>query len=458
MPASFDNIRQQTPEDCAHPYAADIGRAWDLYEGRHPQPLRVQPGDPDDNTIVNLARPIVDKGLSFLFGKELTWQIDETADADTAAEQYLRDVWADNDKMALLHEVGQNGFNAGLAAIKVNPQSDGGVHLVNLDPATLTLAWTRGNVDDICGYAITFYEEEGDRRTYYRQEITRDGGRGSMWTMADYVADAGEAWKLAGEPVPWPFPIAPIVHCKNLPRANCAWGYGDIASGKLNHSLNVITSAAQKTLRIHATPQTIGEGVKAAQLKRNAAGMWEIESGSKIYNLEMQSDLGSSHQFYQILRAAIYAGQRTPDLSSFQGNLGALTNFGLRVLFADLLDLTDTKRVLYGGMIGRLNALLCMIGRQGAKVTTKLTWADPLPVNTLEKATEIETKKRTGLISDETLTAEYGQGYSYADEQKRLAQQRAAQPQPLATPNGSTLTPATMPPSMPAPMHQEQQP
>jgi len=445
MAAPFDSQRALPPKDFKHPHAEAIASAWDRYEGRYPQPLLVQPGDPDDNTVVNLAQPIIDKGISFLFGKELTWQADETAARDSGAETWLKEVWAANNKMGLLHEVAQNGFLGGVAAIKVNPTpgSTDPPQLVNIDPATLTLAWTPGNVDDICGYAITF-EEDAQRRTiWYRQEITRVGGRGTNWLLSDYQAEADESWKLVKKPTAWPFPIAPIIHCKNLPRANSAWGYGDLQSGRLNEALNTITSSARKTLRIHGTPQTVGKGVKGQNLKRNPAGMWEIAREDDIYNVELKSDLASSQAYYHILRAAIYSGQRTPDMSTIAGQLGTLTNFGLRVLFADLIDMNSTKQILYGGMIKRLNQLLCMIGKRGNAVKTTLSWADPLPVNGLDKANEIAVKKKTGLISDETLTAEYGAGYVYADEKKRLDQQRAAAPALPAPANGSAPAPAS---------------
>lgn len=448
MPASFDIARQQTPEDCAHPYAAEIAAAWNLYEGRHPAPLRVAPGDPDDSTVVNLVRGLVDRGIAFLFGKPITWQADETT-GDSAVEAHLARIWAANDQAALLLDVAQNGFLAGLAAIKVDPQPDKTIRLITLDPATLTLAWTRGDVDDITGYAITFAED--GRAT--RQEITRNGGPGSAWTIADYAADAGAAWSLIAEPIAWPYALPPIVHCKNLPRANCVWGYSDLADAKLNAAVNTILSASRKTVRIHATPQTIGKGVKAGQLKRNAGGMWEIEKDADVYNLEMQSDLRAARQLYLDLRAALYEAARTPDLATLGATLGQITNFGLRVLFADQIARNETKRVLYGGLIVRLNRLLALLGGYGPHVTTTIAWPDPLPVNALERANEIVVKQKSGLVSAATLTAELG--YRYQDETARLATERAAAPT-VPPPNGSAAPTRTT--SHQSSMHQEPTP
>ena len=52
-------------------------RAWQAYHGDAPKPLKVRQGDPDDNVQVNLARVIVDKAVAFLFGKDVSFELDE---------------------------------------------------------------------------------------------------------------------------------------------------------------------------------------------------------------------------------------------------------------------------------------------------------------------------------------------------------------------------------------------
>src|SRR5262245_42180454 len=119
-----------------------IKTAWDYYEGRHPKPLAVKPGQVDDNVIVNLARPVVDKGISLLFGKPIEMQVDEDASADNTVEQFIDSVWAANDGPVLLQEIGQNGALSGLAAVKIVPRpgdKQRPYRLVNLDPANLTI-------------------------------------------------------------------------------------------------------------------------------------------------------------------------------------------------------------------------------------------------------------------------------------------------------------------------------
>ncbi len=394
----------------------------------------VKPNAPDDNVIVNLARPVVDKGISLLFGKEVTWQIDETASSTTDAEQFLDDVWAANKKMPLLHEVAQNGALAGLPAVKINPRPEDTqrpYRLINLDPKNLEIFTADDDIDDVWRYRIeyTSCDKQGNP-CHKRQDTTRDG---AQWYVTDYVcagADMQKVWagdlafKQVGE-VLWKYALPPIVISKNLPCANAVWGYGDLEDVRLNDALNLIASSTRKILRLHASPQTVAKNFNPAMLRRDANQIWEIPEGTdgELSNLEMQSDLESSHKFYQTLRSAFYAMGRMPDVAQI-GDLGALTNFGLRVLFADALERTATKQMMYGELITQINRLLCLIGGKGDNVTTRLTWPDPLPVNQKENVETVAAEMATGLTSDETLSGQLGR--DYADEQTRLGDERKA--------------------------------
>lgn len=437
-------VWQERQANSANDKQLAISRAWDYYEGRHPLPLVVKPNAPDDNVIVNLARPVVDKGISLLFGKEVTWQIDETATETSGAEQFLDDVWTANKKMALLHEVGQNGALAGLAAVKINPRPEDKqrpYRLINLDPKNLEIFTADEDIDDVWRYRIE-YTTSDDRGNpcHKRQDITRDGGR---WLIDDYMCNdldtewAGDkAWKRVAPTVEWPYSLPPIVHCKNLPCANAVWGYGDLEDVRLNDALNLIASSTRKILRLHASPQTVARNFNPAMLRRDANMIWEIPEGTdgELFNLEMQSDLKSSHEFYQSLRSAFYAMGRMPDVAQI-GDLGALTNFGLRVLFADALERTATKQMMYGDLIMQINRTLCLIGGKGDDVTTKLTWPDPLPVNQKENVETVAAELATGLTSDETLAGQLGRDYT--DEQKRLGDEKKKR-QANSTGPGST--------------------
>jgi Phage portal protein, SPP1 Gp6-like len=428
-------IWQARQANSANDRAQHIATSWDYYEGRHPQTLSVKPNQPDDNITVNLARPIVDKGISLLFGKDVTWQADESATQTSGAEQFLDDVWIANKKMALLHEVAQNGALAGVAAIKIDPRpldAQRPYRLINLDPSNLEIFTEDEDISEVWRYRIQYTSADRQGRPQHvRQDITRVDGQ---WHIDDYVCAgddlnmqwAGDrAFRRVGPTVVWPWALPPIVHCKNLPCANSVWGYGDLEDVRLNDALNLIASSTRKILRLHASPQTIAKNFNPALLRRDANQIWEIPEGTdgSLSNLEMQSDLEASRKFYLELRSAFYAQGRMPDIAQV-GDLGALTNFGLRVLFADALERTATKQMMYGELIVGINRTLCLISGNGANVTTKLTWPDPLPVNKLENVQTVAAEQATGLTSDETLTGALSR--DYVDERARKAEEKQA--------------------------------
>src|SRR5260221_11254098 len=76
--------------------------AWKAYRGEFAPPLKVEKDQPDLNVISNRCSPIVNKGVSFLFGQELKI---EAPDQDAIDE-----LWGDaDDMMTMLSEMALNG-------------------------------------------------------------------------------------------------------------------------------------------------------------------------------------------------------------------------------------------------------------------------------------------------------------------------------------------------------------
>ena len=103
----------------------------------------------------------------------------------------------------------------------------------------------------------------------------------------------------------------------------------------------VITDLTLKTLD--------GTGVldqMLATMRVHLAEQFDKEriQGTDIYNVEMQSDLASSQTYLMTVRQGLFDITRTVDISSMNDKLGALTNFGLRVLYQDSLSKNETKK------------------------------------------------------------------------------------------------------------------
>ncbi|HRC75434.1 MAG TPA: phage portal protein [Kouleothrix sp.] len=417
-------------------------RGWDYYEGRHPDMLQVLPGEPNDNTRINLARTIVNRGIAFLLGNELTWQFDETDATTTPAEAYVRGIWDANAKMTLLHEVAQNGFITGVAAIKVAPQPDGTIRLINLNPVDLRLFSAPDDSDDVWCFVVKYCADDRGVPVHYAEITERTGPRGSAtWQITTYRAAGGaRSYTPVGGPIAWPYALPPILACKNWPRANCPYGYSDLEDTDLMDALNLSASSTRKTLRLFPDPQDVLFGASAKGLRRGGEHIWgDLPATARVERLELSADaLDAARQHAIDTRAAIFAGAQMPDIST-EARLGQLTNFGLRVLYMDLLHKNNTKRIMYGGLINRVNQLLAAIGGFGP-VETSFTWPDPLPADELAQIQAVTQKRASGLVDDETLTTELG--YDYEDVQARLRQQRLRDTPPVsaAAPPGDPQT------------------
>jgi hypothetical protein len=127
----------------------------------------------------------------------------------------------------------------------------------------------------------------------------------------------------------------------------------------------------------------------------------------------MLSDLASSRAFALDLRQSIFDTSREVDISSMADKLGALTNFGLQVLWSDAIDKNDTKRQLYGDFLIELNRRLLVLadftGEQSNPGT--LQWGNALPINVIEEMTADEKALNMGIIDKETVAKRYQSRY-----------------------------------------------
>jgi hypothetical protein len=184
-------------------------------------------------------------------------------------------------------------------------------------------------------------------------------------------------------------------------------------------------SNAGKIIKFHAHPTTIATGASAPKRRNPDTGEDEVvavapegmlffpDPNVKVFNLEMQSDLASSRAFALDLRQSIFDISREVDISSLSDKLGALTNFGLHVLYTDALDKNDTKRQLYGDALKELNRRLLVLAGYTMEASNpgKITWGEPLITNIVEEMTADEKAQNNGWIDKETLTKRYQSRY-----------------------------------------------
>ncbi|HEY1011142.1 MAG TPA: phage portal protein [Herpetosiphonaceae bacterium] len=419
-------------------YAADYmerlqqqQRAWLAYNGESPKPLKVRTGQPDDNVQVNYARTIVNTGVSFLFGDNITFSLAQPAGAAAAAGepreiQWLNQVWAANRKMTLLHKFGINGGVTGHGFLKIAPPAAGArqpfPRLINLDPATVNVIWNPDDVDLVDVYVIEYTAmqyERSQRRLMpvnRRQLIERDGSR---WVIIDQTARLGGDYQDTQAPVYWPYEWAPIIDCQNLPAANAYYGEPDIPKDilELSRSVDFVLSNTGRIIRFHAHPKTIGKGFKAADIDVGVDGLLCLpNAAADLKNLEMASDLGSSIVFFEKLKEAIYTASATPEVATGKvEDLGQISGVALQVLFRPLILKTMTKRLLTGDMLVELNRRLLEMGGFANRETT-VGWSQMLPINALEERNVLLIDQQLGASKDSTLDKA---GYDPAVEKQK---------------------------------------
>jgi hypothetical protein len=378
---------------------------WKYYRGRHTRPLKVRPNQPDDNVILNYAKRNVNKGVQFLFGKSVDFEIDETSPEPTKEEAYLDEVWGiDEEKQMLLQKIAYNGAITGTAVVRLyeaDPNvQDSLPRIVNIDPSLLDVVTNPDDIDDIRGYHLIWKSNDLWKR--HRIDMQMDG----TWYVTCEVTKPGSPkWEeVPDESAPWPYLFPPIVTAQNLPLPNEFWGMSDLEDADINDAINFNASNTQRIIKHHAHPKTIGIGFNANDLQNAAVDdFWTIgDKEASVSNLEMHSDLASARDFLAMLKTAYSKVANVPDLDPAVVNVGALSGFALRILYGDLLEATQVKRNTYGALLNGINQALLALGGLGeyGKVEIKNVWADPLPSSDLEQAQTLEIDRRNGLSKE----------------------------------------------------------
>ena len=196
---------------------------------------------------------------------------------------------------------------------------------------------------------------------------------------------------------------------------------------------NFNASNINKIIRYHAHPKTYGIDISPLPKSKDSTdSSWDpdqmvIFTGGEhpaIANLEMQSDLASSIQFYDMLGKQMFDQTNTVDITAFRDKLGQLTNFSVRVLFQEALWKMNIKRELFGDMLRELNHRLLVVGGQANTDPGEIVWPDAvLPINEQEVINTQKVELEMGIVSKQTISQERGRDYE--QEQERMSNEQA---------------------------------
>lgn len=400
----------------------------DYRRGIHKAPIK----SADDAIIVNFIGLQVDRSVANLFGKEP--KFDLPGESDSAEQKYIDTVWQVNRKMNLLKQSATYGAEAGTGYMKILP--DGAVtkdnqlipRLVALDPAVVTMDALPEDIEMVNLYTIAYMLNSSDpNSTKAIQQIIEHDPKTDFWNIIDSESINGARWTVVKKSV-WEHNFAPIVHWQNLSEPGSTYGRPDITADliDLQDKINFVSSNTAKIIKWHASPHTWGRGFgSATKIQWGVDDMlMSTDPNAIAANLEMQSDLSSSLSFIRYLRQSMFDIARSVDIDSLADKLGSLTNFGLRVLYQDALSKLEEKRGLYGEGIVEINHRLLELAGAANTDGGEVLWPDLLPANDVEVSAAIANDLNLGLVSKQT--ASEARGYTWEDEEKRMATEKQA--------------------------------
>lgn len=394
----------------------------DYRSGRQPPQLRVKPNQADDNLTVNFCGLIVDRAVSSMLGDGV--KFDLPGENESTESQYIDALWNANRKQVLLHAAAMTAADYGTGYIKILPDGvigkDGRIYprLVVLTPSLVTVDTMPDDKDLIIRYRIEYQIEGVDGKPMVRRETHELNEAGTWDVITDERRSLGN-WTRVDEKV-WPYDFPQIIHWQNLPNPYDVQGDPELTEDvlTLQDRLNYTASNESKIIRLYAHPMRYGKGLgNNDKLQVGPDEMPNVSQSASIEQLDSVGDLPGVNGFVHFLRQSLFDIARTVDIDSLQDKLGALTNFALRVLYADNLSKIETKRLLFGEALLELNRrLLVMAGM--TPDPGEIVWPDILPTNEQEQVLYITSDLANGLVSKQT--ASKRRGYNYEDEQERM--------------------------------------
>jgi len=414
-------------------------KAWSYYRGHHLKPLKVLTGQPNDNVILNYSRRVVDKGVAFLFGKPLVWELpllapeqptlagEDEEEGESKVETALRDIWESEEAMMLfLTDLATTGGVCGTFYIQIAIKSDESLRLLALDPYLVLPKFNPDDVNDVWAYHLRWRAGDTARRQIWvrdtllndesDEEEPDDEGYWSYWTEEK---DSRGRWKIVVEPEAWEYPFPPFIPGKNLPNPHSFYGRSDLEDADINDTINFVAGNTNRLIRKCAHPLIWGYGFQRGEMRISPGSA--VISANQDAHLEAMQQIGEvkvASTFLDRLIAAYAQITCTPDLDPSNMRLGAASGFALRVLYGDLLEKTGLKRSSYGAALIETLRRCAHIMDHGGEQRVKLVWEDPLPVDEQQEIAGLEFDAGQSLASKETLATK--RGYNWEEEQRRL--------------------------------------
>lgn len=422
-----------------------IADAWKAYEGDFAAPLQPLPGDPDDNVISNRMQAVVDRGVDFLFGKELEISVEEGAPAE--AQHILDQTWGRKEtRVTLLAKLAMSGGMAGEAFLRIVPEKNGTFRLIIIDPCTVFVQTDPQDCETVLLYCIQYCTNEKRMNKwmpiYYREEMARidpdhDGDDGNpfvdvdaTWCIQHWTKEGEHGpWMAAGDSIPWPYSFPPLFPCQNLPKPHDFWGYPDIVKSLVgvNDALNLLQSNTNRVNKFYGQPILYANGTGEQIIDIRPGKIMSLPLvESKISSVPIVSDIANALKFAGDMRSDIDEQSSVPGVATGRVDViphGNMSGIAIELAFMPLLKKTEKKRCLYGDLIINVSKALFVLNGLSEDLDVTLAWQNPLPHDDLQSAQSALAKQQIG-ISNTTLQRELGYD---PDEEMELSRSEDAE-------------------------------
>lgn len=395
-----------------------MARAWEAYDGDHPDALEIGEDDVDDNVVENVSRLLVRKGVSYLVGKRVEFEIvgaewkangDPANDAARAAE-FLEETLDRNKRPRLLRDYATFGGITGHSFAKIVPadedRNEEFPKVRAVDPGYVTPEWEEDDHQDVWLFRTTYPAvDRNGRINLIRQDVEKVDSSatesGIAWEIRDSRAEADRIRSDLGQygatrsraafeverTTQWEYEFPPIIENQNLPRAGEFWGEPDLEADviDLNYAMNASLSNMNRIIRLFAHPRAVFAGLTATELASvdiSPNGSLNLPNPeAKADLLESKADLSAAIEFYKLLRQGFHEITRMPEITTRGAEgLGPIAGVALRILFGPLVEMTEEKRETYGFSFLELARRILALGDfDPADLTLILKWPEIMP-------------------------------------------------------------------------------
>ena len=371
-----------------------IKEAWNFYEGYHWEGI----DDLDSAQVTfNYCRAFVNKFVSFELGSgfsitnlvELEDKGVTLGDTKLVIEEgkenpvekrktvndFLNEVWDDNNKETLCIELGQTKSITGECWIKIQYESQedlndvfdeypNGRIRVSVVPTQFVFPKFNDHDKDKLESLLIMYPIRSVRDTglMFKRATEQTIIYKECWTKDEIIVyeDGTEIDRMNN-----PYGFIPFVQIKNFPIAGRTRGVSDLEDLiPLNVELNTKRSDVSEVIDYHSAPITLVYGAKIGNLEKGANKVWGgLPKDSRVENLSLQGDLTASVNYTQNLKTTMCEIVGIPE-NALGGAMGISNTSGVALQYVNmpLIERTKIKKSCTINGLQKVNKIIIYLG------------------------------------------------------------------------------------------------